>query len=116
MSSQPDFEEHTRTIRRWLNRQTVPTDRLVDELAFWRDYMQEPVLPPTPAPGQIWGRSSGAGLTREVRHIRVEAFVPETSLGALVVFTFCGLTPTAAHVEHVETFLRRSTFVNGGTV
>lgn len=115
MDAAPDFEANTRTIRKWLNHETVSTERLLDELDYWREYWTGTV--PTPAPGQIWGRSSGTGLQRETRHVRVEAFVPGTSLGDLVAFTWCGLSDSlgSPQIEHVETFLRRSVYSHGAT-
>lgn len=38
MSDELDFVDETRLIRRWLNRQTVPTDALAAELRKWADY------------------------------------------------------------------------------
>jgi hypothetical protein len=77
---------------------------------FRDEYEQTWTPPPTPAPGQIWER---AGHPR-FQALRVEAFVPETSLGQLVVFTWCAVTGGHANVEHVEVFLRRSTYLHGG--
>ncbi len=33
-----DFAAGTKTIRQWLNHQTVSTDRLADELRHWADH------------------------------------------------------------------------------
>lgn len=107
-----DFVEKTVAIRTWLRGGAVSTDRLVDELNFWAEHWAEHQNTPTPAEGQIWGRPTGTGLNREIQHVRVEAYVPETSLGPLVVWTFCGVTANLGSpmCEHVEMFLRRSTF------
>lgn len=36
----PDFEENTKTIRKWVNRQTVSTRALANELWMWAEYWE----------------------------------------------------------------------------
>lgn len=71
---------------------------------------EEPTIP-TPAEGQIWERRIARNAPQA---LRVEAFVPDTRLGQLVVYTWCGHPSAPAQIEHVEVFLRRSTYSHGG--
>jgi hypothetical protein len=67
---------------------------------------------PTPDKGQIWERHHR--LAQKPRNVYVEAPLVPSSLGELVVFSWCSNPGLHPQVEPVETFLERSKYSHGG--